>query len=477
MRKQPDNQCAFGQIPIEQIWIDLTSRDDIPRVLFGLQNLYMNKHLRSTIVGLLLHHFSQKVDISTGRNGMNVWQIFVLGVLRLSLNIDYDRLCELAGEHRTIREMLGLANFDRTQRFGLTTIKDNLRYFDTDLLAAINEVVVKAGHDLLGVDGTALHCRMDSFVVKTDVHFPTDINLLFDAVRKTIELTAAVCAEAGDTSFRQYARYITTVKTAYRVVQKSKHRKGDQENLLERYQNYLDEAVYYLKRAWTTIDRIEGRDLPLNLRIAEIKRFIDHGIRQIDQIRRRVFENEVIPHDEKVFSLFEPHTEWIVKGKAGVPVELGVRVAIVEDQHRFLLHHRVMVKETDDKVAVKMTHAAKKMFPMLNVMSFDKGFYSKNNNVELPRLLDLAVLPKKGRLNAEEAAIEGSSDFGHFRRKHSAIESAINALDVHGLDRCLDHGLCGFERYVALAILASNIMRLGDIVRKREKKRLVRLAA
>jgi IS5 family transposase len=75
-----------------------------------------------------------------------------------------------------------------------------------------------------------------------------------------------------------------------------------------------------------------------------------------------------------VFSLFEGHTQWINKGKAGVPVELGLRVCILEDQNGFILHHRVMEKETDDKITVNMAVDAQKNFPNLKSCSFDKGF-------------------------------------------------------------------------------------------------------
>ncbi len=71
-----------------------------------------------------------------------------------------------------------------------------------------------------------------------------------------------------------------------------------------------------------------------------------HATRQIDQIRRRVILGEVIAHEEKVFSIFEPHTEWISKGKAGVPVELGLKVCILEDQHQFILHHQGIANHT-----------------------------------------------------------------------------------------------------------------------------------
>ena len=104
-----------------------------------------------------------------------------------------------------------------------------------------------------------------------------------------------------------------------------------------------------------------------------------HARRQINQIRRRVLDGEIIPHAEKVFSLFEPHTEWISKGKAGVPVELGLRVCVMEDSSRFILYHQVMEKCTDDQVAVSMVSETKSRFPSLRATSMDKGFHSPAN--------------------------------------------------------------------------------------------------
>jgi hypothetical protein len=187
-----------------------------------------------------------------------------------------------------------------------------------------------------------------------------------------------------------------------------------------------------------------------------------------------VIHDEKIPHHEKVFSIFEPHTEWISKGKAGVTQELGLKVCILEDQHGFILHHQVMEKQTDNQVAVEMVSAAKNKFPGLTGCSFDKGFHSPENQINLADIIDNVVLPRKGRLSAETQAIEQAEEFIQARRKHSAVESAINALENHALDRCLDRGLFGFKRYVALAVLARNIQILGSKLQRKEQERLRR---
>ena len=199
-----------------------------------------------------------------------------------------------------------------------------------------------------------------------------------------------------------------------------------------------------------------------------IENFIAHAERQIDQIHRRVILGEIIPHAEKVFSIFEEHTEWISKGKAGVPVELGLKVCVLEDQHGFILHHRVMEHESDEQVAVPMVEESKKKFSDLTACSFDKGFHSPANQKDLQEHLDNLILPKKDKLSLKDKEREYSPSFIQARHQHSAVESGINALEVHGLDRCPDHGVNGFKRYVALAVLARNIQQLGVKLRQKE---------
>ena len=234
--------------------------------------------------------------------------------------------------------------------------------------------------------------------------------------------------------------------------------------------DYLALAERFLERARDTRAWLCGiHRLPAAL-LGELDGYLAHAERQSDQIRRRVLEGEHIPHAEKVFSIFEPHTEWISKGKAGVPVELGLRVAVVEDQHGFILHHQVMERVTDDQIAVPLVEETCARFPETQSASMDKGFHSPANQRGLAAVVPLPVVPKKGKCSAAQAAREGEPEFIRLRRRHSGVESAINALEVHGLDLCRDHGIAGFKRYVALAVVARNIQRLGAILQARERE-------
>ncbi len=482
MRAVQNSQMQIGEVDISQIRFNPKSRDDIPRILKGLQYLYMDPSLRSKIFQLLEEEISPKVDKRNGRPGMALWNILVCGVVRLDLNIDYDRVHELVNEHKTIREMLGHGTFDR-ESYHYQTLKDNVGLLTPELLDKINQVVVSAGHVLVKKkEGEALRGRCDSFVVETDVHYPTDINLLFDAMRKVVALTARLCEDHGLSDWRQSAYNLRHLKRLLRTAQNKKRSKAHSEAqqdknealIIEAHQAYLEVAQRYLSKAQDTLALLEMDGLSSELEVCcklEIEDFIRHAARQIDQTKRRVILGETIPHAEKVFSIFEPHTEWISKGKAGVPVELGVKVCILEDQHRFILHHQVMEKKTDDQVTVSMVEGAKKRFPDLQACSFDKGFHSQENQQGLKQHLALVALPRKGKLSQQAQAVEQSEEFIKARRQHSAVESAINALEVHGLDRCPDHGIYGFRRYIALAVVARNIHRIGAILWQQEQAR------
>ena len=484
MRTIIQPQMKLGETDIAAIVLDPKSRDDIPQLLRGLQYIYTEVALRERVFAILEEVLPERVgaegkaSTKTGRPGMEQWKILVLGVLRLGLNADYDRIQELANQHNTIRQMLGHSDWMDENRYELQTIKDNISLFTPEILDRINQEVVGAGHQTLKKNTEeSLRARCDSFVVETDVHFPTDINLLWDAIRKAIQTSAELCDDYDLTEWRQSAYLLRTFKKNYRQIQRLKHstskdedkREAKKEEIKEAHRVYIDQAELFVQRAHATRQRLnKDYGVPLIL-LAELDGYLKHAERQIDQIRRRVLQGENIPHEEKVFSIFQPHTEWISKGKAGVPVELGLRVCVVEDQYRFILHHQVMEKTTDDQIAVSIVKQAQTRFPSLKAVSMDKGFHSPSNQTQLKEMLELVVLPKKGRLSEVDKARESDSEFVHLRRQHSAVESAINALEAHGLDQCPDHGIDGFKRYVSLAIVARNVQRLGAVLREQEK--------
>jgi len=158
MRSVLNPQLTLSETDIGAVRISLKSRDDIPKLLLGLQQIYTDPQIRDAVFEILKTvvpnkaHGKGKARISLGRPGMEQWRILVLGALRLCLNIDYDRLVELANHHVTVRQMMGhpgqIDDLDPTQ-YTLQTVKDNLQLFTPHILGRINEVVVQAGHELV----------------------------------------------------------------------------------------------------------------------------------------------------------------------------------------------------------------------------------------------------------------------------------------------------------------------------------------
>ena len=148
MRSFEPSLWQSGASSITDVELDSASRDDIPQLLLGLQYLYMNPALREPVLQILDEMIPEEIDRNTGRPGMGLWRILVMGVLRLNLNWDYDRLCEMVNQHRTIRQMLGHGIADDGERYQVQTLKVNISLLTPEISDRINQVVVQAAHQM-----------------------------------------------------------------------------------------------------------------------------------------------------------------------------------------------------------------------------------------------------------------------------------------------------------------------------------------
>ena len=307
-------------------------------------------------------------------------------------------------------------------------------------------------------------------MAETDVHYPTDVSLLWDAVRCLLRETGRAAEKSGVGGWRQWRHLSRSVQRLFHRVRVTRRARP------EHVEAYLARCRGLVLRAEASLADLAAHGVKAR-ETAEIQSFIRHAKRQMDQVERRFLKGGTIPQDEKVFSIFEPHTRWISKGKAGCPVELGVPVCILEDRHGFVLRHEVMWEGSDVDYAVPMAGAAQARFPDLRAVSFDRGFHSPGNRVRLDALLDTNALPKKGRLNRAGRERERDGAFAALRRQHPAVESAINNLGHRGLDRVLARGPEGFARMAALSVLALNIHRIGLLLRRKAWKKTRRRRA
>jgi hypothetical protein len=212
----------FGEVAISSIEVDLKSRDEIPKVLIDLQKTYCNPEVRERVFSLLERIIPEGTDPGRGRPGMDLWKILVLGTLRLICNWDFDKLQDIANHHFKVREMLlhvqllGGHIIDDGHWYALQNLIDNLYLLTPEVLDEIRNVVVQFGHEVVrkGED-EELKGSCDSFVVETDVDYPTDITLLFDAMRKAITLIAALCVQLGLTGWRKSSHNLMKLKQLF----------------------------------------------------------------------------------------------------------------------------------------------------------------------------------------------------------------------------------------------------------------------
>ena len=405
---------------------------------------------------------------------MDYWSIFVIGVLRFGGGFDYERIYNLVSNHRKLRELLGFDNFLQfNDTYTPSSIYRNMAVLSDDLIEQIDLLVVQFAHQaIIKKPVDTLQCRADSYVLKSNVHFPTDLSLLFDCCHQVLRI-ANKLSLVGWREHKSKRKNLKRSKQAIMRMRASSSK--DPQKKAARAEDYKELVRTYLAAAEACLKKAQLSNCD------ELKRFIDFGSIFTDQIKRRCLKDEKIPAAEKVYSIYEDYTEWISKGKAGVPQELGVRLAIVEDQYGFICHNKLMFGEQDVDIAVDLCLEIITNYSLESI-SFDKGFHSKkdenglNNTAKIEALGIRCTLPGKGKKSAADKERESADDFVRCRKKHAGIESKIHALQNHGLARCPDRGLDNFKRYAKLAILAMNIHRIADIILAREADALASAA-
>ena len=489
MRQRFEQQLSLGFVPISEVRISLKSRDELPPVLAGLQYIFSNPELNAKVFSIL----EQKVcsgKKNTGRKGMDLWEMFVLATVRLTLDINFDRLLHVANNDMLVRQIMGIHYQYKTgKEYSMQTIRDNLKLLDEETINEINRLVVEAGHRLVKKKrDLVLEVKADTYVFETNVHFPTDLGLLWDSGRKCIATLNKFKGAFGLEGWRKGSFWRTELKNAFRQSSRACYR-----GAANKPGRIVESVSKYLSLAKQLSDKIDGfmpyidllgTDLVSQLAVQSLKieliGYQKYLLKFMDQVNRRLLHEEKIPTEEKIYSIFEEHTEWLAKGKIGKNVELGHKIAVATDQFQFIIYHKVIENQHDTELTLDLAREVTKRYEV-HSMSYDKGFYSADNKTELKKLVPMPVLPKRGKRNQAETEEERSKEFRRLKNKHSAIESNINQLEHHGLNRCPDKGLKNYKTYVAIGVLSYNLHRLGDLLiaakRKQEEKDRHRIAA
>jgi hypothetical protein len=441
----------------------------------ALQYIFVTPELNERVFALMEEKISGGKK-KTGRRGMDLWHMLVLAVVRHACGTNWDTLETWANHHELVRKVMGVhaTAFIEDERieFNYQTILDNVSLIDEALLHQINLLVVDAGHKLVKKkEDEALQLKTDSYVLETNVHFPTDLNLLWDSLRKSLDLIEKLSGISTVKGWRKIKNLRTSVKSLFRATSQQVF-KGKKEQEKKQYvKAYLAQACLLEARISELLANppAAGDNIILVAAILILlEKYRNYVVKFTDQIERRLIKGEVIPAAEKVYSIFEEHTEWITKGKLNKKVELGHLLLITTDQYQFIVDYQVMEKQKDASQIDSLCERIKTNLPGTKIYShsFDKGFWSADNYTTLKEAaIEQVILPKRGRHNKEDRERESKAGFKELRNRHSAIESNINMLEHHGLNRCMDKGLRGYKRCVGLSVLAYNLHILGNTLK------------
>lgn len=465
MRKRFEQQFVIGRLLIEDTEIPTQKRSGaLPSLCGALKEIFITPKLNEKIFEILEKKISSGKK-NTGRPGMDLWQIFVLSQVRLCMNISYDELHHIANYDALVRQIMGIESgfgHEKTQ-FTYRSIINNVSLLDNQMVMQINDVIVELGHEVFKKkENTALRLKTDSFVVESNVHFPTDYNLLWDSARKAIDMVIKFDKKYQIKGWRKINNWRKDLKNKMRVLGQASASggKGKQDRLKTSAQAYLTKAKALCQKLENSKDSFPQLDAIDLIIYMELERFLRLLHKHIDLLERRIIKGEEIPHKEKMFSIFEDYTEWITKGKMRPNVELGKKVAITTDQYHLIVDYRIMEHQADSEIVVDVAKEILEQYK-ISSWSFDKGFWHKDNKAFLTTQIEKVIMPKKGKCNKIEEEEEKQSLFKKLRNKHSAIESNINELENRGLNRCPDKGYRNFKRYAGLAVCAYNLRRIG----------------
>jgi hypothetical protein len=469
--EQPRLDCP----PVDAVPLNLNCRDEIIPILRALQHIYEQPQVLRELLNLIGQDVNRDTSPDHGREGLSYWTIMVLAAVRLGCNFDYDKLQDLAEQHRTLRLIMGIGSWDERTDFDWRRIRDNLCLLQPPTLEKINHLVVAAGHEQAPAAIAAV--RGDTFVVETNIHHPTESTLIADGLGKVLTLAASLAKVHGLPGWRQHEHLLRNVKKIVRTIERAARAKSKgADRLKPGYQRLLMVAEDLLQRA---------RDLLLTLRFRAKGEGIDwlgeglagpreelwHFVRLTEKVcgtaRRRVLLGESVPNEEKIFSVFEPHTELIKRGKQPDPIQYGHKVLVIEDAVGFICHYAVVANGVldQDVLVPAMTELQERVGGKIERASFDRAFHTPDNQRQLAALVDHPCIPKKGRFAGRKQEEEATVEFREARQSHPGVESAIGALQAgNGQERCRDQSKLGYERYVGLGMLGRNLQVLGKLL-------------
>ncbi len=408
----------------------------------------------------------------TGRNGIAPSQVLRSLVLMRVKNWDYREVRERINDGFTLRSF---TEFDSQPVPKHDAFNRAFNRLTPETLRDINQLVVQAAVQLGLEDGKTL--RVDTTVVESNIHYPTDASLLWDSVRTITRLIEDLQEKLpgrvqGFTNRTRSARRRMQAIQRMTAAQRSQQQEPKYRELIRITEQVVNNARQVVEKA-KAASAGAGADLIASLSIdslrSEITGYCKLADRVIDQSRRRVLQGEQVPTAEKIYSIFESHTDLIKRGKAQKPVEFGHKVFLAESAQGLITDYQVLDGNPSDTDHVQSSldrHQQTFGIPP-DLYATDRGFFSAENvqSFEKAGVTQVSIPQRGGHKTAEQDALERSKAFKQAQRFRAGIEGRISVLfRGRGMKRCSFKGRQHFELLVGAAVLANNLLRIADLL-------------
>ena len=303
--------------------------------------------------------------------------------------------------------------------------------------------------------------RLDTTVYETAIHYPTDSSLLWDSFRTLARLIRDIQKELPDLGLhhRFHDRKVKKLSTFIARNASSKS-KATQRQVKRRYRLLIERVGWIHGVGQAVLCQVEATVVTA----VDLAHYLPLVGRIVDQADRRVLQGLSVAADEKLYSLFEEHTELIQRGKAGKPIEFGHKILISQTGESFIHHYQVLERRREDadllEPALKAHDDLFGRYP--EVVATDKGFYTSMTQIAaLQGKIRTVSIAKKGRRTPAQVERESSEDFVAGQRFRAGVEGSISVLKrAFKLGRCLLKGFKHYAASVGLAILCHNLVLL-----------------
>lgn len=418
----------------------------------------------------------------TGRGGIGPSQVLRSLVLMRVKNWDYRELRERIEDGITLRSF---THFDSQPVPKHDAFNRAFNRLSPQTLQAINQSVIQAAVQLGLEDGKKL--RVDTTVVETDIHYPTDATLLWDCVRTLTRLVHDLNKKmpkgvrAGGFPNRtrrarrrmQEIQRMTAQQRSQQQLPKYRELIGITRQVVDKTRKVLQSVSKTLTRKTTSLS-LTGRACMEELQ-KQIEHYCQLAERVIDQTRRRVVNGETVPSEEKLYSIFEPHTDLIKRGKALKPVEFGHKVFLAESAQGLITGYQVLDGNPADstQVAASLERHRQTFDRAPETYAGDRGFHSADNGKHLEQggVKEICIPQRGGSKTEEQEKLEKSAAFKKGQRFRVGIEGRISVLfRGRGMKRCRAKGRERFEVLVGAAVLTNNLLRIAKMLADNKAK-------